>query len=55
MQSNFPVLSLLDIREFYVDHTEWIFSRQVSAIQFTVEKSEFNCEISNPTTDESVL
>ena len=39
IQRNFPVLSLLGMREFYVDHT--LNDSSVSVVQFTAEKYGF--------------
>ena len=39
---NFPALSLLDMRKFYMNHTR--FNSLVSAIQFTIEKSKFKSD-----------
>ena len=37
-----PVLSFLDMREFYMNHTRLI--SLVSAIQFTIEKSKLKSD-----------
>ena len=39
---NFPALSFLDMREFYMNHTMNV--SLVSAIQFSIEKSKFKSD-----------
>ena len=39
---NFPALSFLDMREFYMNHTRLI--SLVSTIQFNIEKSKFKSD-----------